>query len=401
MISWDALFSERAKLIKGSAIRELLKLVNQPDIISLGGGMPDPRFFPVERIRECVNDVLTNNAPTALGYGTTEGVPALRALLAEMSAERVVRATAENVVVTASSQQALDLIAKVMLDPGDIALVEAPSYLGALQAFSAFQGHSIAIDMDHDGMRLDILEDRLKALRQANKSIKFIYVVPSFQNPAGLTMSVERRRQLLVLSQQYNIPIVEDQPYHSLRYQGERVPTIASMDSNGHVIYMETFSKVLSPGLRLGWVIGPEVFARKLALAKQATDLCTSPFTQLIAYEFCKRGYMAEYIEAIRPEYKKKRDAMLEACAEFMPEGVKWTHPEGGMFLWMDCPKSIDTTAMLADSLAAKVAYVSGTGFYPDGRGENSMRLNFSFNAPEINREGIRRLAAVIKNHLQ
>jgi 2-aminoadipate transaminase len=400
MISWDALFSERAKTMKASAIRELLKLVTQPDIISFGGGLPDPHFFPIHQLQECVHYVLETNSAIALQYGTTEGVPALRSWLAEDAQSKGLDVTVENVVVTASSQQALDLIAKVMLDPGDIALVEGPSYLGALQAFAAFQGQAIAIDMDEQGIRTDILEERIKAIRSGTRPIKFIYTVPSFQNPAGLTMSIERRRQLLDISQRYNIPIVEDHPYHALRYEGTRVPSIASLDANGHVIYLETFSKILSPGFRLGWVVAPEPFTRKLALAKQATDLCSSPFSQLIVLEFCKRGYLEPHVAHIREEYAKKRDAMLNAMNEFFPKEVKWTRPEGGMFLWVELPKGIDTTEMLRDALEAKVAYVGGTGFYPDGRGENCMRLNFSYSTPETNREGIRRLAVCIRKRL-
>ena len=213
-------------------------------------------------------------------------------------------------------------------------------------------------------------------------------------------MSKERRCQLLDISQRYNIPIVEDHPYHALRYEGTRVPSIASLDDNGHVIYLETFSKILSPGFRLGWVVAPEPFTRKLALAKQATDLCSSPFSQLIVLEFCKRGHLGPHIAHIRQEYAKKRDAMLNAMDEFFPKEVKWTRPEGGMFLWVELPKGIDTTEMLRDALEAKVAYVGGTGFYPDGRGENCMRLNFSYSTPETNREGIRRLAVCIRKRL-
>ncbi|MCX5977504.1 MAG: PLP-dependent aminotransferase family protein [Coprothermobacterota bacterium] len=400
MISWDALFSERAKTMKASAIRELLKLVTQPDIISFGGGLPDPHFFPIHQLQECVHDVLETNSAIALQYGATEGVPALRSWLAEDARSKGLDVTVENVVVTASSQQALDLIAKVMLDPGDIALVEGPSYLGALQAFAAFQGQAIAIDMDEQGIRTDILEERIKAIRSGTRPIKFIYAVPSFQNPAGITMSIERRRQLLDISQRYNIPIVEDHPYHALRYEGTRVPSIASLDADGHVIYLETFSKILSPGFRLGWVVAPEPFTRKLALAKQATDLCSSPFNQLIVLEFCKRGYLEPHVAHIRREYAKKRDAMLNAMDEFFPKEVKWTRPEGGMFLWVELPKGIDTTEMLRDALEVKVAYVGGTGFYPDGRGENCMRLNFSYSTPEINREGIRRLSECIRKRL-
>lgn len=386
--------------MKASAIRELLKLVTQPDIISFGGGLPDPHFFPIHQLQECVHDVLETNSAIALQYGATEGVPALRSWLAEDARSKGLDVTVENVVVTASSQQALDLIAKVMLDPGDIALVEGPSYLGALQAFAAFQGQAIAIDMDEQGIRTDILEERIKAIRSGTRPIKFIYAVPSFQNPAGITMSIERRRQLLDISQRYNIPIVEDHPYHALRYEGTRVPSIASLDADGHVIYLETFSKILSPGFRLGWVVAPEPFTRKLALAKQATDLCSSPFNQLIVLEFCKRGYLEPHVAHIRREYAKKRDAMLNAMDEFFPKEVKWTRPEGGMFLWVELPKGIDTTEMLRDALEVKVAYVGGTGFYPDGRGENCMRLNFSYSTPEINREGIRRLSECIRKRL-
>ena len=400
MIFWDALFSERAKALRSSAIRELLKLVNQPDVISFGGGLPDPKLFPVEKLKECVESVLSEHSEEALQYGTTEGVPALRSLIAERSKKQGIKCSPENVIVVASSQQALDLVAKVLLNPGDVVLVEAPSYLGAIQAFGAFQAHMIPIPMDDEGMRTEILENRIKTLRSSGKIPKFIYTIPTFQNPAGVTLSYERRLQLLELSNKYNVPIVEDAPYHQLRYEGDNVPSIASQDNNGTVIYLETFSKILSPGLRLGWIIGPEDFIRKVTLAKQATDLCTSPFTQFIALEFTKRGYIEPHVELLKREYKKKKDEMLHALAEFFPENVRWTKPQGGLFLWVELPKGVDTNDMLKEALAAKVAYVSGTGFYPNGGGENCMRLNFSYSSPEVNREGIRRLSEIIKRRL-
>jgi len=400
MIFWDALFSERAKAIKGSAIRELLKLVTQPDIISFGGGLPDPKLFPVEKLKECADYVLETEPEQALQYGTTEGVPALRSLLAERAKKQGINCTPENIIVVASSQQALDLVAKVLLDPGDVVYVEAPSYIGAIQAFGAFQAHMVPIAMDDEGMRVDILESRIKTLSVPGKQAKMIYTVPSFQNPTGVTMSLERRLQLLEISTKYNIPIVEDAPYHQLRFEGDPIPPIASLDSNGRVVYLETFSKILSPGLRLGWIIGPEDFVRKVVLAKQATDLCTSPLTQFIALEFTKRGYIEPHVEVLKREYKKKKDGMLNALDEFFPKEARWTKPQGGLFLWVELPKGFDTTEMLKEVLEAKVAYVSGTGFYPNGGGENCMRLNFSYSSPETNREGIRRLAEIVKKKL-
>lgn len=400
MIFWDALFSERAKTLKSSAIRELLKLVNQPDIISFGGGLPDPKLFPVEKFKECVDVVLREHPEEALQYGTTEGVPALRSLIAERSKKQGIKCSPENVIVVASSQQALDLVAKVLINPGDIVFVEAPSYLGAIQAFGAFQAQMIPIPMDDEGMRTEILENRIKTLRSSGKAPKFIYTVPTFQNPAGVTLSYQRRLQLLEISNKYNIPIVEDAPYHQLRYEGEPIPSIASLDNNGTVIYLETFSKILSPGLRLGWIVGPEDFIRKVILAKQATDLCTSPFTQFIALEFTKRGYIEPHVEVLNREYKKKRDGMLNALEEFFPDKVRWTKPQGGLFLWAELPKGVDTNEMLKEALSVKVAYVSGTGFFPNGGGENCMRLNFSFSSPEINREGIKRLSEIVKKRL-
>lgn len=401
MISWDALFSERAKGFKSSAIRELLKLVDQPDVISFGGGLPDPSFFPTEKIEECIHVVLKSKAGLALQYGTTEGVPAFRAFLAESAKQQGIECRAENVIVTASSQQALDLVAKALLDPGDVVFVEAPSYLGALQAFAAFQAHMVTVPMDDEGMRTDMLESRIQAMHSKGEKLKMIYTVSSFQNPAGVTLSLERRQKLLEISARYNLPIIEDSPYHDLRYEGQPIPAMASMNHNGRVIYLQTFSKILSPGIRLGWIIGPEDFVRKVALAKQATDLCTSPFIQYIALEFCGRGYLAPHIGFLKQEYKKKKDGMLDALQEFFPAEVHWTKPEGGLFLWVELPKGIDTTEMLPEALAAKVAYVGGTGFFPDGEGENCMRLNFSFSTPEMNREGIRRLAEIVRKKIR
>lgn len=399
-IDWEGLYSERAKGMRASEIRELLKVAKQKGVISLAGGFPDPTLFPTEQIREVSDYVLKNYGKEALQYGVTEGLKQLRELLVEKMRKEGVNASLDNLIITTASQQGLDLVAKVFINPGDTVIVESPSYLGALQAFNAFQAKFVDVRINKDGIDTSLLEESIKKLRKEGIKPKFIYVVPNFHNPTGVTLSLERRKKIIEISERYQIPIIEDDPYGEVRFEGERVPSLISMDIS-HVIALRTFSKILSPGLRLGWIVGDPQAVRKIVIAKQAADLCSPSITQFIVYEFLKRGYLEPYLETVRREYKKKRDAMLQAMEKYFPEEVKWTKPEGGLFVWVTCPEYINTEEFFYEAIEEKVAFVIGAAFYAHRNIHNCMRLNFSLPSMEQIEEGIKRLGNLLKKKIK
>jgi 2-aminoadipate transaminase len=389
--------------MKSSTIRELLKITEQADIISFAGGLPAPDVFPVNEFKEACIAVLDNSSTLALQYGATEGIYPLREMITRHALRYGIQITPENVMITSGSQQALDLIGKIFINRGDRILVESPTYLGALQAWNAYGAEYIAIPSDDNGMITDELE---KALRCGPK---FIYVLPNFQNPTGATMSLERRKRLVELADRYGVPIIEDDPYGQLRFEGEHLPAVEVLDSrtraangcySGNVIYLSTFSKLLAPGLRLAWVVAPPEVISKMVQAKQGADLHTSTFNQMVAYEVAHKGFLDKHVITIRQTYQERRDVMLDALVEHMPEGVHWTHPQGGLFLWATLPESIDTAELLLSAVKEKVAFVPGGSFHPCGGGTNTMRLNFSYSKPELINEGIARLGRVIKHEL-
>jgi len=391
--------------IKSSTIRELLKLTSQPDIISFAGGLPAPDVFPIEKFKEAAEIVLSEMGEGALQYGTTEGYQPLREMIARNATKYGIQISADNVLITTGSQQALDLIGRIFINSGDRILVESPTYLGALQAWNAYGVKYVTIPLDDDGMRTDLLESRLRT------GLKFIYVLPNFQNPTGVTLSCERRKELVEISNAYGVPILEDDPYGQLRYEGEHLPPVVVFDDeirakevpvySGNVIYTSTFSKILAPGLRLAWVVAPVDVIKKLVQAKQGSDLHTSTLTQFIAYQISNSPWMKTHIQTIRRVYKERRDVMLQTLEEYMPEGVNWTKPKGGLFLWVTLPENCDTTEMFNKAVAAKVAYVPGESFFPLGGGKNTMRLNFSYSKPETIHEGIKRLAKMLKDNIR
>ena len=391
-----------ARRIKKSVIRELLKLTNKPGMISFAGGLPDPTAFPVEEIKEISAKVIEDFGDSALQYGPTEGDPRLKKELIKMAAKEGVKIDEENILVTVSSQQGLDLIGKVFIDPSDPVVVELPSYVGGLQVFNGYGAHMLGIPTDDDGIRVDMLEESLEKLRETEEHYKFIYIVPDFQNPAGVTMSLERRKKIIELSHKYDVLVIEDTPYRQIRFEGEEPPSLMSLDHTDNVVSVYTFSKIFVPGFRLGWVVAHKDIIRKLTLAKQSVDLCTPTFTQLIAYEFCARGLLDAHIEKIKAIYHKKRDVMLKALEDYMPkvEGLRWTRPEGGLFLWLVLPEHINTDKLFYEAIEHNVAFVIGSAFHCDGKGQNTMRLNFSFPTEEQIDEGIKRLANTIKAKL-
>jgi len=396
-------FSRRVAGAKRSAIRELLKLTEQPDIISFGGGLPAPETFPHEEMAEIAADMIRNNYSNVLQYGLTEGSKTLRQAVCDWLTPQGIEVTIHELLVTTASQQALDLLCKAFIDPGDVIFCGLPTYLGAVQAFTLFQVDKIGVPLEDDGMDLDELERRIERAKAEGKTLKAVYVIPDFQNPSGITMSLEKRKRLLEIAQREDLLIFEDNPYGHLRFAGEPVPSICSLDKEGRVILLLTFSKTLCAGLRLAVMLARGDLMDALVRAKQATDLCTSKLTQHLAAQYMIRYGLEKHLKEIRPIYRKKRDAMIAALERYMPEdeGIRWTEPEGGLFVWMRLPEGIDATDLLKDAIEHKVAYVPGTSAYVDGGGRNTLRLAFSLATPEVIDEGIRRLAEVVKTAIE
>lgn len=386
--------------MKSSVIRELLKLTAEPGVISFAGGLPGADLFPLEAFREAADRVIRDHGAHALQYSTTEGEQPLREMIARHTTRYGIGVTAGNVLITSGSQQALDLIGRVFLNPGDHVLVERPTYLGALQAWSAYQAAYLNVDMDADGIRMGELAAALRG------GPKFVYALPNFQNPTGATLSLERRQELVRLADEHGIPILEDDPYGQLRYEGEHLPSLVTLDAayrglgtsaySGNVLYLSTFSKTLAPGLRLGWVIGPADVIGRLAQAKQGADLHTSTFVQLLAYEVARSGFLDQHVRRLRVAYARRRDAMLAAMIRHFPPPVTWTTPAGGLFIWVTLPASLDAAAVLKAALQAQVAFVPGGPFFADGSGQQTLRLNFTNATEEVIETGISRLGRVL-----
>jgi len=378
----------------------LLKLTRRGNIISFAGGLPDPATFPVEEIKAITAGLLEREANLVLQYGPTEGDARLRDELVKWMAKDGIHVSRDQVLVTLGSQQGLDLVGRVFLDPGDLVIVELPSYMAALQVFRSYRAEMRGVPQDDAGMRADVLEETLARLARDGRRPKLIYVVPDFQNPSGVTMSNDRRLRLLQLARQYRTLVVEDNPYRELSFEGAPPPPLAALDREGRVIYLSTFSKTLCPGLRIAWIAASVEFIGRFVTAKQGMDLCCPALTQAIAAEFCAAGHLSSRVGAIVERYRRKRDTMLTALAREMPPGVTWTHPQGGLFLWVRLPDGMDTERLLPLAVEEGVAYVVGAGFHADGGGRNAMRLNFSFpSEPEIE-EGVRRLARLVQRNL-
>lgn len=401
VLTWGPHLATCTERMKSSAIRELLKLTQQPDVISFAGGLPAPEFFPLREIEEACRHIVREQGAQALQYSATEGHKPLKEYLATTMHKYGVPAVPDNVLLTNGSQQALDLLGKLFLDPGDFVITSSPTYLGAIQAWNVYEAGYQTVPLDNDGMVVDQLEDAYeKAVAESGRPPKFIYVLPNFHNPGGTTLTLERRKRLADLATKLNLPVVEDDPYGQLRYEGEDILPICALIPE-RTIYLGTFSKTLSPGLRLGWIVCPEALMQRFVQAKQGADLHTGTFVQYIASDICRRGLLKPHIKHLRQAYKERRDTMLDSLAEFWPEGCSWTHPQGGLFLWACVPESIDTTKFLDKALEEKVAYVPGVNFYPncDG-GHNAMRLNFSYCTSDTIVEGIHRLGKALKKEL-
>lgn len=400
-ISWESRYALRMRGITSSTIRELLKLTQRPEVISFAGGLPAAEYFPVERFQQACQRVLSNNAHHALQYSTTEGYIPLREFIAERLSRDGVSVSADNVLITSGSQQALSLIGALFVNPGDHILVERPTYLGALQAFNAYQANYVGVTTDHDGIITSQVQDALR------HGPKFMYILPNFQNPAGVTLSRERRYELVRLSRASGVPILEDDPYGELRFEGEHIKSLMAVDAElstvngkgyaGGVIYLGTFSKTLAPGLRIAYAVGaPEVIS-KLVQLKQGADLHTTTFNQMVIYEVAKDGFIEEHIAKLRGVYKARRDAMLGAMDRYMPPEVDWTHPAGGLFLWMQLPDDMRAVDLFNESIKRDVAFVPGDAFFTGPNPPQCARINFSTVNEERITEGVRRLAEAIE----
>jgi 2-aminoadipate transaminase len=398
MTDLSEFYSASARVMSRSLIRELLKLTRRGGIISFAGGLPDPSTFPVDDLKAITTRVLEREPQLALQYGPTEGDARLRDELVRWMAKDGIRVGRDQILITTGSQQGLDLVGRVFLDPGDVIVVERPSYMAALQVFRMYRVEMVGVAQDDDGMRMDALEDTLGTLAAAGRHPKILYAVPDFQNPSGVTMSEPRRRRLLALAREHRFLIVEDNPYRELRFEGEAPPPLAALDDDGLVVYLSTFSKTLCPGMRIAWAAARDEIIQQFVTAKQGMDLCCPAFTQAIAAEFCASGALAARVPGIIALYRRKRDAMVAALEREMPPGVSWTHPHGGLFLWVRLPEGMDTEQLLRPAIEDEgVAYVVGSGFHADGGGKNTMRLNFSYPSERDIAEGIRRLGHLVK----
>ncbi len=393
----EPLFSERTRLLKASDVRELLKYSQDPTVISFGGGLPNPEAFPLEDLKLVFEELLHEDNTPALQYGPTPGDPLLKKALATMLASRGIAANADNMIITHGAQQALELFGRVFLDPGDIAMVTQPTYLGIFTAISVYEPEYHGVATDKEGIIPDVLEEDLHALAMDGLRPKFLYVVPTFHNPTGITMSLRRRRAVVDLAAEYEIPIIEDDPYYDVRFEGESIPPIASLDKEGWVIYLGSFSKVLAPGFRIGYAHGPADLIAKMSLAKQGADLFTNGWGQRVAERYLSLGLMKRHLPKIRKLYRHKRDIMLEALDETWPDRTEWTRPQGGLFLWTTVDPAIDTKALLPRAAQKGVIYVAGHGFYAGNPEVNHMRLNFSFPSDENIRKGITILGEVLR----
>lgn len=393
---WEMKYCERASCMYGSMTRQLMHLIAEPDVISFGGGLPAWELFPIEQVKEVTNYVLDGDGPAALQYGTSEGYKPLRQVVAERYKKKGFDITEDNVLITCGSQQGIDLVSKLFLDKGVTLVVEDPTFLTALQAFSLFQAQCLTVPLDEEGMRVDLLPQILE-----KNDVKFIYVMPNFQNPSGITLSLERRKKLVEIVQQYGVPILEDDAYGELRYSGEALPALKAFDEGQQVIYLGSFSKVLSPGLRVSALIAPDGVMEKLVFAKQAADLHTDNLAQRIVYEFLRRDLLDPHIQVIISSYRKRRDAMLQAMERYFPPGISWTKPDGGIFLWVTLPQGMDAMQLFEKAVQAKVAYVPGSCYYANGGGDNELRLNFSACDEGKIEAGIQRLAKVITENLK
>jgi 2-aminoadipate transaminase len=398
---YAGLFARRTQGMRSSAMRDLMAITARPEVISLAGGLPDTSTFPAEDLATLMARVAADGSARALQYGPTEGMETLKHCIVKVMAEEGMDVGTDELLVTTGGQQVIDLVCKTLVDPGDVIVAEGPTYPGAVPTFAAYEADVVQIDMDADGMRIDLLEETLDQLESDGRTPKFIYTVPTFQNPAGVTMALDRRRRLVRLAAERELLVLEDNPYGLLRYEGDPLPPLYALDRGEYVIYLGTFSKILSPGLRLGWTAAPRPVLEKLSLGKQGADLCSSTLSQHFVVEYFAQRNWRDLLAALRELYRRRRDTMFEALAEHLPGEAEWTRPAGGLFIWATLPDYIDTTDLLARALREHVAFVPGRAAYLDGRGGSAMRLNFSGVSEDDLHEGVARIGKVVSEQVR
>jgi 2-aminoadipate transaminase len=397
---YGGLFARRTRGMTSSAMRDMMAVTARPEVISLATGLPDTTTFPAEDFAALMTRVAVDSSAAALQYGPTDGLEDVRRCIQQVMAAEGTAVETDDLMVTTGGQQVIDLVCRAFLDPGDVVVAEAPTYPGAVPCFTSYQADVVQVEMDQDGMRIDVLRETLDRLRAEGRRPKFIYTIPNFQNPGGVTLSLERRRELVRIAAEQEIVVLEDNPYGLLRYEGDPLPTLLSLDGGRYVVYAGTFSKILSAGLRIGWAAAPRPILEKLNLGKQAADLCSSPLNQyFVAAYFAHRDWRA-YLSTLRAVYRRRRDIMLAALEEFLPREATWTRPHGGLFIWARLPDYIDTSDLLARALSEHVAFVPGRAAYLDGRGGSEMRLNFSGVSDADIREGVRRIGKVVSEQV-
>jgi 2-aminoadipate transaminase len=393
---YGGLFARRTRGMTSSAMRDMMAVTARPEVISLATGLPDTTTFPAEDFAMLMARVAVDSSAAALQYGPTDGLEDVRRCIVQVMAAEGTTVETDDIMVTTGGQQVIDLVCRAFLDPGDVVVAEAPTYPGAVPCFNSYEADVVQIEMDEHGMRIDRLRETLDRLRAEGRRPKFIYTIPNFQNPGGVTMPLDRRQQLVRIAHEQELVILEDNPYGLLRYEGDPLPTLYTLDGGRYVVYAGTFSKILSAGLRIGWAVAPAPILERLNLGKQAADLCSSPLNQYFVVEYFKQRDWRKYLDELRGIYRRRRDVMVAALEEFLPRETTWTVPHGGLFIWAKLPDYIDTTDLLARALREHVAFVPGRAAYLDGRGGSEMRLNFSgVNEDEI-REGVRRIGKVV-----
>ncbi len=398
---YEDFYAKRTGNMRSSVMRDLMAVVARPDVITLAGGLPSTESFPARTLAKVTHEVAMKSSAAALQYGPTEGLDQTKLNIAEVMAAEGTHIDIDHVLVTTGGQQAIDLVTRVLVDPGDLIIAEAPTYPGAIPSFTSFQAEVTQVPLDDDGIRVDLLRQAVERELQRGRKPKFIYLIPDFHNPAGVSLSLARRHEVVALAREHQLIIVEDNPYGQLRFEGQPLPTLYSLDTDNNVVYLGTFSKILSPGIRLGWIVAPTPLLAKFNLGKQAADLCPSTLAQMIVNEYFHEAHWRDYVEQVIEVYRKRRDVMLAALEEHFPGESSWTHPRGGFYIWATLPEYLDTVDLLALALEQeKVAFVPGSGGWVDGSGANHMRLAFC-GVPEATiEEGIKRLAKVIREQM-
>jgi 2-aminoadipate transaminase len=397
---YGGLFARRTRGMTSSAMRDMMAVTARPEVISLATGLPDTTTFPAEDFAMLMSRVAVDSSAAALQYGPTDGLEDVRKCIVQVMAAEGTTVETDDIMVTTGGQQVIDLVCRAFLDPGDVVVAEAPTYPGAVPCFNSYEADVVQIEMDEHGMRIDVLRETLDRLRTEGRRPKFIYTIPNFQNPGGVTMPLDRRRELVRIAHEQELVILEDNPYGLLRYEGDPLPTLYTLDGGRYVVYAGTFSKILSAGLRIGWAVAPSPILERLNLGKQAADLCSSPLNQYFVVEYFKQRDWRKYLDELRGIYRRRRDVMVAALEEFLPRETTWTVPQGGLFIWARLPDYIDTTDLLARALREHVAFVPGRAAYLDGRGGSELRLNFSGVGDEDIREGVRRIGKIVSEQV-